>query len=144
MTAKGRRSSWLTHFADPVVAFGVNGHEYFAHAWELGARVAKEILFTGRALTAEEALRIGMVNRVVARDDLEAATLELAERIAARPSFGLQLAKKAVNHSLDAQGLRLAIDAAFAMHHLAHTHNALVHGMIVDPAGVETIRREAR
>src|SRR4051812_12948054 len=127
-------------FADPVVAFGVNGHEYFAHAWELGARLAKEILFTGRALTADEGLRAGMVNRVVPRAELEAATLALATRIAARPSFGLQLAKKAVNHSLDAQGLRTAMDAAFAMHHLAHTHNVVVHGTIVDPAGLQTIR----
>ena len=131
-------------FSDPVVAFGVPGHEYFAHAWELGARVAKEILFTGRALTADEALRAGMVNRVVPRAELEAATLELATRIAARPSFGLELAKKAVNHSLDVQGLRTAMDAAFAMHHLAHTHNALVHGAIIDPAGLQTIRDEAR
>ena len=130
-------------FADPVVAFGVNGHEYFTHAWEMGARRAKEMLFTGRAVGAQEALEIGMVNRVVPRSELEAATLDLATTIAARPAFGLQLAKKAINHSLDAQGLRLALDAAFAMHHLAHSHNVQVHGLIVDPAGMETIRRDA-
>src|SRR4051812_8908124 len=76
-------------FADPVVAFGVNGHEYFTHAWEMGARRAKEMLFTGRAVGAAEALAIGMVNRVVPRAELDAATLELAETIAARPAFGL-------------------------------------------------------
>jgi enoyl-CoA hydratase len=128
-------------FSDPVVAFGVNGHEYFTHAWEMGARAAKEMLFTGRAIGAEEALSLRMVNRVVPRAELEAATLELAARIAERPSFGLALAKKAINHSLDLQGLRLAIDAAFAMHHLAHQHNVAVHGTIVDPAGLEKIRR---
>lgn len=131
-------------FADPVVAFGVNGHEYFTHAWELGPRLAKEMLFTGRALTADEALRAGMINKVVPRDELEAATLALATTVATRPAFGLQLAKRAVNHSLDAQGLRLAIDAAFAMHHLAHAHNVAVHGAIVDPAGAATIRHDLR
>ena len=34
-------------FADPVVAFGMNGHEYFTHPYEAGARLAKEMLFTG-------------------------------------------------------------------------------------------------
>ncbi|TDJ40226.1 MAG: hypothetical protein E2O54_08585 [Gammaproteobacteria bacterium] len=34
-------------FSDPVVAFGVNGHEYFVHAWEVGHRKAKDMLFTG-------------------------------------------------------------------------------------------------
>ncbi|MEO1059319.1 MAG: enoyl-CoA hydratase, partial [Actinomycetota bacterium] len=59
-------------FSDPVVAFGVNGHEYFTHPYEVGARLAKEMLFTGRAITADEALRAGMVNKVVPRDELEA------------------------------------------------------------------------
>jgi enoyl-CoA hydratase len=127
-------------FSDPVVAFGVNGHEYFTHPWELGARLAKDMLFTGRALTADEAHRAGMVSRIVPRAGLEDETLALAARIAERPSFGLQLAKRAVNHAQDLQGLRTAIDAAFAMHHLAHAHNALVHGVIVDPAGVDVIR----
>ena len=43
---------------DPVVAFGVNGVEYFAHPWEVGVRKAKEMLFTGEAITAEEPSRL--------------------------------------------------------------------------------------
>src|SRR5437879_6934075 len=88
-------------FADPVVAFGVNGHEYFTHVWELGARRAKELLFTGRAITAEEALAIGMVNQVVPIEELESAALELARAISRRPQMGLRLAKLAVNQSLE-------------------------------------------
>ena len=42
-------------FSDPVVAFGVNGHEYFTHPYEAGARLAKEMLFTGRAITRRSA-----------------------------------------------------------------------------------------
>src|SRR5580765_1028461 len=74
-------------FSDPVVAFGVNGHEYFVHPYEAGARLAKEMLFTGRAISAAEALQHGMVNRVVPREDLESETLRLAEHIARRPMF---------------------------------------------------------
>ncbi len=131
-------------FSDPVVAVGVNGHEYFVHAWELGARRAKELLFTGEEMTAAEAERIGMVNRVVPREELEKTTLALAEKVAARPSFGLTLAKQAVNQSQDAQGLWTAIQSAFSLHHLGHTHNRLSHGVLVDPEGAELVRQELK
>jgi enoyl-CoA hydratase len=128
-------------FSDPVVAFGLNGHEYFVHAWELGARKAKELLFTGGAITAEEARALGMVNRVVPREQLADATLALAVRIAAMPSLGLKLAKQAVNQSLDAQGQWTALQAALSLHEIGHSHNREVHGSVVDPTGAERIRR---
>jgi enoyl-CoA hydratase len=131
-------------FADPVTAFGVNGVEYFTHAWELGARLAKEILFTGRALTADEARAVGMVNRVVEADRLEAVTLELAEQIASRPAFGLRLAKESVNRSLDAQGQSNALDSAIALHNLGHANNLAQFGQIVHPEGAAVIRAGAK
>jgi enoyl-CoA hydratase len=130
-------------FSDPVVAFGVNGIEYFSHVYEVGARLAKDMLFTGRSLDADEALRHGMVNRVVPRDHLADATLELATHIARRPMFGLTLAKQSVNNSQDAMGLYTSLQSAFALHHVGHNHNKLVHGMLVDPSGLDTIRSEA-
>ena len=66
-------------FSDPVVAFGVTGHEYFVHAYEVGQRKAKEMLFSGRALTARECEQLGMVNKVVPRAELESATIWLIE-----------------------------------------------------------------
>ena len=131
-------------FSDPVVAFGVNGVEYFAHAFELGPRRAKELLFTGEAMGAEEAHAIGMVNRVVPRDDLETETMALAERIASRPSMGLKLAKMSVNQSVDAMGFPAALQSAFGLQHVGHAHNQWVHGMVVDPAGAEIIRSDAK
>ena len=130
-------------FADPVVAFGVNGHEYFTHPYEAGARLAKEMLFTGRAITSDEALRHGMVNEVVPRDQLESRTLELAEHIARRPMIGLTLAKQSVNNSLDAMGMYTAIQSAFGLHHVGHNHNLRLHDSLVDPAGLQVIRDEA-
>ncbi len=130
-------------FSDPVVAFGVNGHEYFTHPYEVGARLAKEMLFTGRAITAEEAKGHGMVTKVVPRDELEEATLEMAAHIAKRPMIGLTLAKQSVNNTLDAMGMYTAIQSAFGLHHVGHNHNRLVFGSLVDPNGLEVIRDEA-
>jgi enoyl-CoA hydratase len=130
-------------FADPVVAFGMNGHEYFTHPFEAGARLAKEMLFTGRAITADEALRHGMVNEVVPRDRLESRTLELAEHIARRPMIGLTLAKQSVNHALDAMGMYTALQSAFGLHHVGHNHNLRLFDSLVDPSGLQVIRDEA-
>lgn len=44
---------------------GIGGVEYHGHTWEWGARKVKELLFTGRAMSAKEAESIGMVTRVV-------------------------------------------------------------------------------
>jgi enoyl-CoA hydratase len=123
-------------FCDPVVTMGVCGVEWFVHPYELGARKAKEFLFTADSWTAAEAHRLGMVNHVVARADLESATLALAEKIAAKPAFALQLTKKAVNGAVDAMGQPQAIAQAFALHQLAHAHNVERFGTIVDPSGL--------
>ncbi|MFV0525239.1 MAG: enoyl-CoA hydratase [Acidimicrobiales bacterium] len=130
-------------FSDPVVAFGVNGHEYFTHPFEVGARLAKEMLFTGRALTAAEALQHGMVTKVVPAEELETATLAMAVHIAKRPLFGLTLAKQSVNNALDAMGMYTAIQSAFGLHHVGHNHNRLLFDQMVDPSGIEVIRAEA-
>ncbi len=131
-------------FSDPVVAFGVNGVEYFAHPWEVGVRKAKEMLFTGEALDAEQARSLGMVNTVVPRDQLESYTLDLAERIAKRPSMGLKLAKQSVNQMQDAQGLWTALQAAMSLQQLGHSHNQQVFKIPIDPTGMEVIRKQAK
>jgi len=120
-------------FSDPVVGMGVNGVEYFAHPWEFGARKAKELLFTGDWVTADEAHRLGMVNHVVPAADLRPFTMSMAGRIAQRPSFALKLAKESVNQTLEAQGQWTALRAAFTNQHLAHAHNRVKFGIPVDP-----------
>ena len=120
-------------FHDPVSAWGGNGLEWFAYPWEFGARKAKEFLFTGDIWTAQEAWRLGMVNHVVAPDELGTFTLDLAGRIASKPSFALKAAKQSVNAALDAQGQPQAIDTAFQIHHLTHLRNRLENdGEMVD------------
>lgn len=128
-------------FSDNTVGMGVGGVEYFGHPWELGPRKAKELLFTADWLTAQEARSLGMVNHVVPADELAEFTLALAQRIAAKPLFALKLAKEAVNAAEDAQGRASAMNTAFALHQLAHSHNMQVHGMAVDPSGLQVRRK---
>jgi enoyl-CoA hydratase len=111
-------------FADPVVRMGIPGVEYFAHPWVLGTRAAKEILYTGDRFSAQRAYEWGMVSRVVPRDDLGATAMDLADRIATMPQFGLALTKKAVNQCEDLMGIRAGMDSVFGLHHFAHAHNA--------------------
>lgn len=115
-------------FQDPVVRMGIPGVEYFAHPYELNPRIAKEFLMTGDRMGAERAYQMGMVNRVVPRAALEAETYALAARVAKQPRMGLALTKQAINHVEDLQGKRTAMDAVFAWHHFAHTHNELLSG----------------
>jgi enoyl-CoA hydratase len=123
-------------FSDPVVAFGVNGVEYFAHPWEFGARKAKELLFTGDTFTAQEAMDAGMINRVVPAAELDSVTMAMAAKIATKPGFALKLAKESVNQTLEAQGQYNAFRAAFSLQHLGHANNKLRFGMAIDPSGL--------
>jgi len=110
------------------VRMGIPGVEYFAHAFELPPRIAKEFLFMGERMSAERAYQYGMVNRVVPRAQLEETARAMANRIAEMPRLGLALTKQAVNHVEDLRGKRTAMDAVFHMHHFAHAQNDLVSG----------------
>lgn len=128
-------------FMDNTVGMGVCGAEYFVHPLELGTRKAKELLFTGDAWSADEAHRLGMVNHVVERQQLDSFTMELAQKIAAKPAFALKATKEAINFAEDAQGRLATIRLTFGLHHLCHSHNRLVYGDLVDPAGVSAAVR---
>ena len=130
-------------FADPVVRMGIPGVEYFAHPWMLGPRFAKEVLFTGGRFSAERAFQAGMVNRVVPRAELSAATFALAAEIAAMPPFGLALAKRAVNQCEDLMGMRSGMDSVFGLHHVAHAHNAEVGGDSLAGLDAKGMKRKA-
>jgi enoyl-CoA hydratase/carnithine racemase len=115
-------------FSDPVVFMGIGGVEYHGHTWELGPRKAKEILFTGRAVTAREAEQTGMVNRVVPLDRLADEVMELARHISQMDAFALRQAKRAVNQTLDIQGFYAAIQSVFDIHHTGHGNALSVGG----------------
>jgi enoyl-CoA hydratase len=92
--------------------------------WVVGVRKAKELLFTGEdRVPADEALRIGLVNRVVPRDDLDAATLTLAEEIAKNEPFVVQTSKRAANRAWDVAGFRAAMAANTELDVMIETAN---------------------
>jgi enoyl-CoA hydratase len=98
-------------FGEPEIRFG-SGVVTMVMPWILGARKAKELLFTGEdRIDAQEALRIGLVNRVVPPEELDAAALELAEEIAKNDPFAVSMQKRAINRMWEVQGFRDAIDA---------------------------------
>lgn len=67
----------------------------------IGLQKAKELAFLGDRLPAAEALSLGLVNRVVPADQLEAAAAELSGRLAALPTTSITLVKRLFNASLD-------------------------------------------
>lgn len=118
-------------FSDPVINMGIGGVEYHGHTWEFGPRKAKELLFTGGFIDANEAHRLGMVNRVIPLENLQASALALAEEIAQKPAHGLLMAKQAVNQSLDAQGQSTALQNAYNLHALGHANAWVMEEQIV-------------
>lgn len=67
----------------------------------VGLQRAKEMVFFGDALPAREAERLGLVNRVVATQELEATAREWAERLASGPTTAISLAKSLLNRSFE-------------------------------------------
>jgi enoyl-CoA hydratase len=76
----------------------------------VGPARAKDIVFSGRFVGAEEALSIGLVDKVVPPDDVSAAAVELVARYSRGPAFALRAAKEAIDEGLDVDldgGLRI-------------------------------------
>ncbi|HEU0133124.1 MAG TPA: enoyl-CoA hydratase-related protein [Mycobacteriales bacterium] len=76
----------------------------------VGPARAKDLVFSGRFVDAQEALHIGLVDKVVAPDDVYAAAVELVSRYANGPAYALRAAKEAIDEGLDVDldgGLRI-------------------------------------
>ncbi|MEW6443660.1 MAG: enoyl-CoA hydratase-related protein [bacterium] len=84
---------------DTHVKVGLAAGDGGAVIWPLlvGVNKAKELLMTGEMLDAQEALRIGLVNQVVAHDDLQKTVREKAQKLASGNTFAIRATKRAVN-----------------------------------------------
>ncbi|MGH9093042.1 MAG: enoyl-CoA hydratase, partial [Acidimicrobiales bacterium] len=107
-------------FSNPVLRMTGAGVELLVEPWELGIRKAKEFLWTGDAIDAQEAWRLGLANRVVPRDELMERTYELARRIALVPPVTAQVVKDTVNHTADLMGQADSWKYHFMAHHWMH------------------------
>ena len=107
-------------FSNPVLRLTGAGVELLVEPWELGIRKAKEFLFTGDTIDAQEAWRLGLVNRVVPRAELEARTRELADRVALVPPVTAQTVKDTLNQTATLMGKRDALKYHFMAHHWVH------------------------
>jgi len=76
----------------------------------IGARKAKEYLFTGKWMSAQEAERLGLVNQVVTADKLEEAAYKMAATLASKSPLAIKEIKKLVN-----KGLETNLDAGLEM-----------------------------
>jgi enoyl-CoA hydratase len=94
---------------DPHVKAGIVAGDGGPVLWPMlvGANRAKEYLLTGDLLKAAEAERIGLVNHVVAGDELDAAAMKTARRLAAGPQIAIQFNKRLVNKELEEKVSRL-------------------------------------
>ena len=74
--------------------------------WLVGLRKAKEVLMLADKFDAQEAYRLGIVNRVVPLEDLASEARKLAEKLAKMPTETMQMTKRLLNRAVDAQGFR--------------------------------------
>jgi 2-(1,2-epoxy-1,2-dihydrophenyl)acetyl-CoA isomerase len=106
-----RIASTAAKFSQAFVRRGLHpdwGGTYFLPR-TVGMARAAELIFTGDVIDAAEALRLGLVSRVVSPEELMPAAHELARKIAAGPPIAIRLAKRALYHNADCD-LRQALE----------------------------------
>lgn len=102
-------------FGEPELKFGA-GIVVMLLPWLVGPKIAKEIILLGQdRIPAVRAREIGIVNRIVPVDDLEAATLAVAGNIAAMDPTLVKETKRAINQSLEVQGMLQALETALGI-----------------------------
>jgi enoyl-CoA hydratase len=108
-----RVASTAAKFNAAFIRVGLTGGD-MGSSWLLprivGLGLANELLLTGRFVHPEEALRIGLVNRVCEPDELLPTALELAAAIAANSPFGVRLTKQVIQTNLGAASLELGVE----------------------------------
>ncbi|MPY94931.1 MAG: enoyl-CoA hydratase [Acidimicrobiia bacterium] len=117
MQADIRICSEDSQFGIPAARLGLGGVEQLTRL--VGPAAAADILFSGRRLPASEALRVGLVNQVVATADLEASVRQVADQIAANAPLTVAACKAAIReavkdpHRRDLAPLEAMVEACF-------------------------------
>jgi enoyl-CoA hydratase len=130
-------------FSNPVLRMSGAAVELLVEPWEMGPRKAKEFLLCARTLTAAEAERYGMVNRVVPREGLAAAARAMADEVALVPPITAQAVKGSINAMVDRMGQRDSWRHHFMVHQfVSNTETAL--GLMRErtAGGMDHVKRE--
>ncbi len=93
----------------PAVRFGVPDMHF--HAWLVGMRKGMEMMLTGDSIDGMEAERRGWATTAVPAEELEAYTIQIAERIAQLPLDLVRLNKRTIHRQMEAMGFRNGIRA---------------------------------
>jgi enoyl-CoA hydratase len=113
LAADFRLAAPTARFTAAFVRIGLSGGD-IGVSWALprvvGLGHAAELLTTARFVEADEAERIGLVNRIVGADELLDAALATAEQIAAHSALGVMLTKRVLHANVDAPSLRAAME----------------------------------
>ena len=129
-------------FGEPEIRYG-SGPVSLLMPFVLGQKKTNELLFTGDWVDAQEAERLGLVNRVAPADGLEAAVDELVAKIAPTPLPVLRLTKLALNRAYEAMGLRQAVNANLDLSAILNAAETPEQREF-DSIGQSVVRREAR
>jgi enoyl-CoA hydratase len=97
-------------FGEPEIMFSQAGPG-FVMPWIVGHKRARELLYFGQSIDAQTALDLRMINRVVPREELRAATMKYAKRLALISPEALKATKRAVNRGIEDAGFRNAIQS---------------------------------
>ncbi len=96
-------------FGEPEIADS-SGPPSLMMPWVVGLRKSKELLLLGENIGADEALRIGMINRIYSPERLEEGVAALARRVSSMPEVAVELNKRTINKTFEIMGLRSALE----------------------------------
>lgn len=138
-----RIASEDARFGIPAAKLGLayRWNEVYPLVQLVGPSFAKEILFTGRQFSAEEALRMGMVNRVVPRSELESSVEDYARRIASNAPLTIRAAKRTIGEALknsedrDLDMIGALVDECFSSEDYAEGRKAFMEKRMPDFKG---------
>jgi len=121
LTCDIRFASEKSRFGFPHIKAGLipweGGTQRLSRA--VGKAKAMEMMFLGEPISAQEAYRIGLVERLIPQKDFKSDVLAIAGEMASRAPISMQYTKEAVNKGMDmtlGQGLRLEADLYFLLH----------------------------
>ena len=113
MSCDLRVASDDAYFGAQFIRVGLSACDVGSSYWLprlVGPTIAAELMLSGRRFSAEEAMRFGMLNRLVARDALIDSAVELAGLVTANSEYGVYMTKLGMWAGLDAPSLRHAIE----------------------------------